>query len=411
MSANTKPLECLKGLRVLDLSQFEAGPSCTEALAWMGAEVVKVENPKLGDPGRAAVYGSPDKDSHYFLIFNANKKSVTIDLKSEAGKTLLMELAAKADVMIENFAPGAIERLGFGYDVISRINPGIIYAQVKGFGEGSPYEQNLAFDMIAQACGGVMSITGMPDCPPVKPGPTIGDTGTGMLLAISILSAYVERLRTGKGQRLQVAMQDAMLHYIRIAFSTQARTGKAAGRAGAKTLSGANPPVGIFPCKPGGPNDWVYIYTSRGNPEHWKRLARLIGRPELADDPRYATIEARTEREAEVEELIAAWTRTKTKQEAMALVGEAGIPAGAVLDTMELHNDQTFEDRGIMQVMEHPKVGAFKMPAWPVRHDGKPPEVRPSPLLGESTAAVLESWLGKSADEIARLKAERIAGA
>ena len=199
MPQNAKPLQCLKGLKVLDLSQFEAGPSCTEALAWMGAEVVKVENPKLGDPGRAAVYGSPDKDSHYFLIFNANKKSVTIDLKSPEGKALLMELAAKADVMIENFAPGAIERLGFGYDAVAKVNPGIIYAQVKGFGEGSPYEANLAFDMIAQACGGVMSVTGTPDGPPIKPGPTIGDTGTGMLLAISILSAYIERQRTGKG--------------------------------------------------------------------------------------------------------------------------------------------------------------------------------------------------------------------
>ncbi|MEZ5853522.1 MAG: CoA transferase [Hyphomicrobiaceae bacterium] len=410
MSANTQPLECLKGLKILDLSQFEAGPSCTEALAWMGAEVVKVENPKLGDPGRAAVYGSPDKDSHYFLIFNANKKSVTIDLKSDEGKKLLMELVAKADVMIENFAPGAIERLGLGYDVVSKINPGLIYAQVKGFGEGSPYEKNLAFDMIAQACGGVMSITGMPDGPPIKPGPTIGDTGTGMLLAISILSAYIERQRTGKGTRLQIAMQDAMLHYIRIAFSTQARTGVAAGRAGAKTLSGANPPVGIFPCKGGGPNVWVYIYTSRGNPEHWKRLARVVGRPELADDPKYATVEARAEREAEVDEIIATWTRTQTKHEAMRLVGEAGIPAGAVLDTMELMNDQTFEDRGIMQVMEHPKVGPFKMPAWPVRHDGKPPAVKASPLLGASTGDVLETWLGKSAEDVARLKAAKIAG-
>ncbi len=410
MTTSAKPLACLQGLRVLDLSQFEAGPSCTEALAWMGAEVVKVENPKLGDPGRAAVYGSADKDSHYFLIFNANKKSITVDLKSAEGKQLVLDLAAKADVMVENFAPGAIERLGLGWDVVSKINPGLIYAQVKGFGAGSPYEQNLAFDMIAQACGGVMSITGAPDGPPVKPGPTIGDTGTGMLLAISILSAYIERQRTGKGQRLEVAMQDAMLHYIRIAFSTQARTGKPAGRAGAKTLSGANPPVGIYPCQGGGPNDWVYIYTSRGNPEHWKRLARVIGRPELADDPRFATIEARSEREAEVDEIVAAWTRTQTKHEAMRLVGEAGIPAGAVLDTMELHSDPTFEDRGIMQVMDHPKVGPFKVPAWPVRHDGQPSQVRPSPLLGESTADVLASWLGKSRDEIAALKAGRIAG-
>ena len=411
MTNTAAPLACLEGVRVLDLSQFEAGPSCTEALAWLGAEVVKVENPKLGDPGRAAVYGSPDKDSHYFLAFNANKKSITIDLKSADGKALLMELVAKADVMVENFAPGAIERLGFGYDVVSKINPGLIFAQVKGFGEGSPFEKNLAFDMIAQACGGVMSISGEPDGKPIKPGPTIGDTGTGMLLAISILGSLFEKQKTGKGQRLQVAMQDAMLHYIRIAFSTQARTGGPIGRAGAKTLSGANPPVGIFPCKGGGANDYCYIYTSRGNPDHWKRLAALIGRPELADDPRYATVEARVPREAEIDEMMSAWTRTKTKHEVMKLVGDAGVPSGAVLDTKELIEDTNFDDRGIMQTMQHPKVGAYKMPAWPVRHNGKPPEVKPSPLLGANTADVLREWLAKSDADVARLKATKISGA
>ena len=411
MTVPTTELNCLKGIRVLDLSQFEAGPSCTEALAWLGADVVKVENPKLGDPGRAAVYGSPDKDSHYFLIFNANKRSMTIDLKSAEGKKLLMDLAAKADVMVENFAPGAIERLGFGYDAVAKVNPRIIYAQVKGFGEGSPYESNLAFDMIAQACGGTMSITGDPDGPPAKPGPTLGDTGTGMLLAISILGALYERQSTGKGRRLQVAMQDAMLHYIRIAFSTQARTGKPAPRAGAKTLSGANPPVGIFPCKGGGPNDYCYIYTSRSNQDHWKRLAHLVGRPDLADDPGYATVEARAPKEAEIDAMISAWTRQHTKQEVMRMVGSAGVPAGAVLDTMELHNDVSFEQRGIMQTMQHPKVGAFKMPAWPVRFDGKPPAVKPSPILGENTGDVLKSWLGKSEADIQKLKAAKIAGA
>src|SRR5947207_7504032 len=206
---------CLDGVRVLDLSQFEAGPSCTEALAFLGAEVVKVENPKGGDPGRR-ILSDDHIDSFYFLTFNANKKSMGVDLKSEAGKQLVLDLAKKADVFVENFAPGAIERLGLGYDVVSKLNPGIVYAQVKGFGEGSPYEQNLAFDMIAQAVGGIMSISGYPDGPPVKPGPTLGDTGTGMLLAISILGALYEKQRTGKGQRIEVAMQDAMLHYIRL---------------------------------------------------------------------------------------------------------------------------------------------------------------------------------------------------
>jgi crotonobetainyl-CoA:carnitine CoA-transferase CaiB-like acyl-CoA transferase len=395
MTDNSRTLACLAGVKVLDLSQFEAGPSCTEALAWLGADVVKVENPRLGDPGRSSVGGAPDKDSHYFLIFNANKRSITLDLKSEEGKRTLSALAEQADVMVENFAPGAIERLGFGYDVVSKLNPGIVYAQVKGFGTGSPFESNLAFDMIAQACGGVMSISGERDGRPVKPGPTLGDTGTGMLLAISILGALYEKSRTGKGQRLEVAMQDAMLHYIRLAFATQARSGGPIQRAGAKTVSGGNPPQGIFPCKGGGPNDWVYVFTSRANPEHWKRLATLMGRPELGDDPRYNTPEARAEREGEVEELVAGWTRQHSKHEAMRIIGAAGIPAGAVLDSLELHEDPTFEARGIMQWVEHPKSGRFKMPAWPVRHDGKPATVTCAPLLGAHTDEVLESWLGK----------------
>ncbi len=320
MVANGRQLSCLEGVRVLDLSQFEAGPSCTEALAWLGAEVVKIENPRSGDPGRT-VLADPARDSFYFLIFNANKKSLTIDLKSAAGKRLVLDLARKADVFVENFAPGAIERLGLGWDVLSKVNPGLVYAQVKGFGEGSPFETNLAFDMIAQAVGGVMSISGEPDGRPIKPGPTIGDTGTGMLLAISILGALYEKKSTGKGQRVQVAMQDAMLHYIRLAFATQARKGGPVKRAGAQTISGGNPPCGIYPCKGGGPNDYVYVYTSRANPEHWKRLLKVVGREELIGDARYETPEARTEREAEVDAIVGDWTKGHDKHEAMRLIG------------------------------------------------------------------------------------------
>ncbi|MBI3513041.1 MAG: CoA transferase, partial [Proteobacteria bacterium] len=300
MDGNTAIQGCLTGVRVLDCTQFEAGPSCTEALAWLGAEVVKVENPKSGDPGCASFGGkTPDADSWYFLLFNANKKSIAVNLKSPSGLKLVKDLAKKADVFIENFAPGAIERLGLGYDVLKALNPAIIYAQVKGFGEGSPYENNLAFDMIAQASGGVMSITGERDGKPCKPGPTLGDTGTGMLMAISVLGALYRRQATGQGQRLAVAMQDAMLHYIRVAFATTALYNKPAIRNGAKTISPPNPPVGIYPCQGGGPNDYVYIYTSRANPEHWKRLLGVIGREDLIGDPRFDTPAARAEREAE----------------------------------------------------------------------------------------------------------------
>ena len=215
----------------------------------------------------------------------------------------------KADVCVENFAPGAIERLGLGYDVVKALNPSIIYAQVKGFGEGSPYEKNLAFDMIAQACGGTFSVTGDPDGPPTRPGISLGDTGTGMLMAITILGALFKRRETGEGRRLQVAMQDAIMHYMRINFATQGLTGKPAQRGGTKVVGVNNAPMGLYPCAPGGPNDYVYIMTSRANPDHWDRLLKLIGREDLIGDKRYVTPADRVAREPEVDEIIAAWTR------------------------------------------------------------------------------------------------------
>ncbi|HYZ21906.1 MAG TPA: CoA transferase [Rhodopila sp.] len=401
--------DCLAGVRVLDMTQFEAGPSSTETLAWLGAEVVKIENPNGGDPGRSLSAGT-GVDDPYFLNFNANKKSVTVNLKDPRGLQLVKDLATKADVLVENFAPGAIERLGLGAEVIRKLNPAIIYCQVKGFGEGSPFEKNLAFDMIAQACSGIMSTTGELDGRPLKPGPSFGDTGTGMLLAISILGALFRRTRTGQGDHLQVAMQDAMLQYMRIAFSYQARTGKPAPRAGDSSVSGGNPPMGTFPCKGGGPNDYVYVYTSRANPEHWRRLLQVIGREDLIGDPRYDTPAARSERRQDVNDMVAAWTRQHTKHEAMEIIGAAGIPAGAVLDTMELTNDPTFEQRGIMQTIQHPMAGPFKMVAWPVRFSGHPPPVKPAPLLGANNEDVLTNWLGLQADQIGGLRGEKVIG-
>ena len=409
MSGTSGGQNCLAGVRILDLTQFEAGPSCTEALAWLGAEVVKVENPRSGDPGRA-LGGKAGKDDPYFLLFNANKKSITVNLKEPKGLQLVKDLAKKADVMVENFAPGAIERLGLGYDVIKAINPSIIFCQVKGFGEGSPYEKNLAFDMIAQACGGTMSITGERGGRPLKPGPSLGDTGTGMLLAVSILGALYRRKETGQGDHLQVAMQDAMLHYIRIAFAAQYRTGQPAQRAADSSVSNATPPMGTFPCKGGGANDYVYVFTSRANPEHWRRLLGVIGREDLAGDPRYETPEARAQHADDVNGMIAAWTKQHSKHEAMEIIGAAGIPAGAVLDTMELSNDPTFEQRGIMPVIEHPTVGPFKMVAWPVRFSGSPPPVKPSPLLGANNEDVLTNWLGLDSGGVGTLRKEGIIG-
>jgi crotonobetainyl-CoA:carnitine CoA-transferase CaiB-like acyl-CoA transferase len=395
-NANAAALDCLKGVRVLDLTQFEAGTSCTQVLAWLGADVVKVENPTGGDPGRRTGATKPHRDDPYFLMYNANKRSLSVNLKSPRGLQIVKDLAKKADVFVENFAPGAIERLGLGYDVLSAINPGIVYGQVKGFGEGSPYEKNLAFDMIAQACGGSMSITGDPNGPPTKPGPTLGDSGTGMLLAISIVASLYRRKETGRGTRLSVGMQ------------VTAKSGEAAPRVASKSVGGNNPPANIYPCAPGGPNDYVYIYTSRANPTHWPKLLEAIGRSDLIGNPRYDTREARLEHEDEVDEIISEWTRSRDKYEAMRVIGAAGIPAGAVRDTAELLNDSDFESRAIIQTVEHPTNGPFKMLGYPVRHNGKQAALRPAPLLGQHSEEALRDWLDLSAEELEGLRTEKV---
>ena len=401
---------CLKGVRILDLTQFEAGTSCTQVLAWLGADVAKVENPTTGDPGRRMGQTKPHRDDPYFMMYNSNKRSIAVNLKDPRGLEIVKDMARKADVFMENFAPGAIERLGLGYDVLSKINPGIIYGQVKGFGEGSPHEKNLAFDMIAQACGGTMSITGNPDGPPAKPGNALGDSGTGMLMAISIVAELYRRKETGKGTRLVVGMQDAMLHYIRNSLGWTSKSRKPAPRAAAKSVGNNNPPCNIYPCAPGGPNDYVYIYTSRANPTHWPKLLETIGRKDLIGDERYDTREKRVAHEAEIDEIISQWTRKRSKYEAMELVGAAGIPAGAVRDTLELLDDPEFEQRGIMQTVQHPANGPFKMPGWPVRHDGKAALVKPAPLLGQHSAEVLGEWLGMNEEQVGALRGDKVIG-
>ena len=401
-------LDCLEGVKVVDFTQFEAGPSCTESLAWLGAEVVKIENPTTGDPGRRLRPGQPDNDPWYFHQFNANKKSLTLNLKSPRGLEIVRSLLKKADVTVENMAPGTIERLGLGYDAVKEINPGIIYCQVKGFGTGSPYENSLAFDMIAQAAGGPISVTGEGDRPPVKPGPSFGDTGTGMLMAVSILGALYQRTRDRPGAAPAGgdAGRDDPLHAGAVLRTQQ--SGQAPLRNGSSRSNPALAPSALYPCKGGGPNDYAYIFTSRANPDHWRRLLKAIEREDLIGDARYDTGPARGQRAAEVDELIAAWTREHSKEEVMKVIGDAGVPAGAVFDTLELMNDPSLAERGIMQTIQHPTTGAVKMPAWPVRFDGAPPRVKPSPLLGEHNAEVLSGWLGMSPQEVEALRRDGI---
>jgi formyl-CoA transferase len=407
MSENTQDLNFLQGIKVVDFTQFEAGTTCTEVLAWFGAEVVKIENPGRGDPGRRLRPGKPDDDPWYFYQFNANKKSLAINLKTGRGLEIVRDLIKKADIVAENMAPGTIERLGLDYESVRKINPRIIYCQIKGFASGSPHEAGLAFDMIAQAAGGPISVTGEPDRPPVKPGLSFGDTGTGMLMTATILGALLERNRTGQGRRLQVAMQDAMVHYMRTCFSTMARTGKPGRRNGAKSGGGNNAPSGLYPAKGGGPNDYVYITTSRANPEHWSRLMKLIGREDLIEDPRFATGNDRVAHEKELDPIIGEWTRQHDKREAMEKLIAVGVPAGAVFDTMELQNEPTFEEQGFMQTVKH-HGGEYKMATWPVRVDGKTVRLKGSPALGQDTGEVLNNWLGIDAGQVAALKTEGV---
>jgi formyl-CoA transferase len=330
-----------------------------------------------------------------------------MNLKSPKGLEIVKEMIKKADIVAENMAPGTIERLGLDYESVKKINPRIIYCQVKGFGTGSPHEKGLAFDMIAQAAGGPISVTGWPDQPPVKPGLSFGDTGTGMLMAATILGALHERNRTGQGRLLEIAMQEAMIHYMRTCFATMARTGKPAQRRGSKPSAGNNAPAGLYPAKGGGPNDYLYITTSRANPEHWTRLMKLIGREDLIEDPRFATGEERVKHSEELDRIIGEWTSKHDKRDAMEKLIAISVPAGAVFDTLELQNEPDFEERGFMQHVKHHN-GEDKMATWPVRIDGKTIRLKGAPALGGNTAEVLQSWLGIGSGDLESLKAEGV---
>ena len=393
----------LAGIKVVDLTQFEAGTSITETLAWLGADVIKVENPVGGEQGRNASSERKDADSYYFMLLNANKRSVTLNLKDQRGKQMLRDMIAKADIFAENFAPGAIEKLGFSYEDVAKINPRIIYATVKGFGKGSPYEHNLAFDMIAQAAGGVMSITGEPDGRPIKPGVTLGDTGTGLHAVIGVLAALFQRTVTGRGQKVEVAMQDAMVNYCRIAYSHQLLTNKACERKGNSVVLG-NAPCEVFKCKPGGHNDYVFIYTSRATNAHWENLCDVIGRADLKADPRFATPVMRGDHAGTITAEIEKWTQDYTKFEAMDKLGKAGVPCGAVMDTKELSDEPSMRAREIFAEIDHPVRGKVVIPGWPVKMSDSYVKVTSSPILGADNAQVYGDWLGLSTADLSSLK-------
>lgn len=396
--------KALAGVTVLDLTQYEAGTSCTEMLAWLGADVIKVEEPKMGEQGRWRVTEKPGVDSYYFILLNANKRSITLNLKSEGGKQIFIDLIKQVDILSENYSLGTLESFGLGYDYLRSINPRLIYMTVKGFGTTGPYSQYKSFDMIAQAAGGAMAITGFPDSPPLKPGPTIGDTGTGLHAACGILAALYQRERTGKGQKVEVSMQEAVLNFVRVPMMATYLTHKPTPRVGNRI--GAGPVGDIFKCKPGGPNDYVFLYTS--SQEMWRSLWATIGRPEIADDPRFADRASRRENYEALRQLIEDWTTRYTKHEVMRIIAEADVPCGAVLDSVELLEDPHMHERGMIVTIDHPVRGKFTMPGCPVRLDDSPVEVTSAPLLGEHNRDVYRSLLGYDDGKLEELKRQGV---
>lgn len=402
----------LEGMLVLDLTQFEAGTTCTQMLGWLGANVIKFEPPKRGEQGRrlapANGNGKP-VDSWYFLMFSSNKRSVTLDLKSPKGRELFLKMVPKADVVAENQAPGTLERLGLGYDVLKELNPGIILVRVKGFGVSGPYAHFKSFDPVGQAAGGIMSVTGDPDRPPTRAGAAIADTGTGMLAAAGVMAAYIQRQRTGKGQVVECSMQESIINLARGRYqeyySSEPHVAPSRNR---DSLARTRAPAGLYPCKGGGPNDYVFLSMSPAGPGTWDAFLRTIGREDLIGDERYATDAARVQHREFVDKLVTDYTTVRTKREVMEALGNAGVPCSATMDMADLLEDPHLAARHAFDTIEHPDRGTFRLPACPIRLSASATPTRRPPLLGEHTEEVLNELLGMSAAEVEDLRAQGI---
>src|SRR5512145_336069 len=376
--------EALAGIRVVDLTNNQAGPSCGQMLAWLGADVIKVEEPDKGDPARHTHRDRPDADSLFYLSFNANKRSLTLNLKHPRGQDVFRALLKSADVLLENFGPGVIERLGFGYADVHALNPRLVYASIKGFGSYGPYADYKSYEPIAQAMGGAMSVTGTADGPPTFVWPSIGDSGTGMHCVIGILAALMQRHTTGQGQQVEVSMQDAVVNLIRVSLRDHQRHGKTIERSGNQL--GSNVPGTTYRCAPGGANDHVFIYAQQ---QMWHPLLRAMGRDDLIGDPRYETADARWQRKAEVDGLIEAWTSERSKHEVMKILAGAGVPCGACLDTGEVLRDPHLRERDMIVDVEHPVRGRYLTVGNPIKLSASPTAIGPAPLLGQHRHDIL----------------------
>lgn len=374
----------LEGIRVVDLTQYEAGPSATQILAWLGADVIKVEPPG-GEPSRHLIGGDAERDSIVFVLFNQSKRSVVIDLATDAGRARLRALLRTADVLAENFAPNTLERLGLPIDALLDEQPALIVASVRGYGPGGPWSAYKSLDFVGQAVGGAMSVNGDPDGPPTRVGVTIADSGTGLHLAVGILSALFRRTRTGRGGRVEVALQDAIVNLMRNAMAPTYVAGTPAPRTGSAYVTSV--PSDLYPCAPGGPNDYLYILLAAK--QHWESLLRAIGREDLRDDPRYARQSARNARPDETRAIVREWTARHDKFEAMEHLSKFGVPCGAVLDTAELLANEQLRACGMVIDHHHPQWGDIRIPACPIRLDGFTARIEAAPGLGAHTDEVM----------------------
>jgi formyl-CoA transferase len=399
--------KALEGVRVLDMTHVQAGPVCTQLLAWMGADVIKVE-PGRGDVTRSQLRDLPGVDSLYFTMLNCNKRSITLNLKTEEDKRTFEELLRSADVLVENFAPGVMDRLGFTWERVRELNPGVIFASLKGFGPGA-LEHAKAYEPIAQATGGAMSTTGFEDSPPVVSGAQIGDSGNAVHLFGAICAALYQRTRTGRGQRVTIAMRDGILNLCRVKLRDQQRLEHgplgeypnssfdgSVPRAG--NASGGGQPGSAVRCKGGGPNDYLYLVIQ---PQVWEALATKIGRRDLLDDPEYATPERRLPHLWDIFGMVEEWTLTKDKWEVFGELNAIDVPCGPVLDTRELLHDEDLRASGMIVEVDHPERGTFKTVGCPFTLSDSPVEIARPPLLGEHNAEILAQLLAeKELDEL-----------